>query len=98
MRDWNAVPVIPVPDPDAAGPAPRAVVQRAVAAKPAPPLPDPSRATAMAPPAPGAEPERIREEVSTLLLRIDAEPGVSTELFEAAHEVLLRALGTVDRA
>ncbi len=33
-----------------------------------------------------------------LLGRIDAGPGASTELFESAHEVLLRALGTVDRA
>lgn len=46
----------------------------------------------------GVDSGRIREEISTLLMRIDAEPGVSTELFESAHEVLLRALDTVDRA
>lgn len=33
-----------------------------------------------------------------LVDRIDAEPGATTELFESAHELLLRALGTVDRA
>lgn len=47
---------------------------------------------------PAMAPEQLRSEIITLLGRIDGEPGVPTEIFEAAHEMLLRALGTVDRA
>ena len=44
------------------------------------------------------DPARLRTQVQELVDRIDAETGAPTELFESAHELLLRALGTVDRA
>ena len=50
------------------------------------------------PTAGGAEPIALRSEIMALLDRIDTRSGPSTDLFESAHEVLLRALGTVDRA
>lgn len=49
-----------------------------------------------------ADTELFRGEIEGILAAIEAgdvgQPGGAADLFESAHEVLLRALGTVDRA
>lgn len=62
------------------------------------PKPGPAGANAgQAPPA-AVIPDEIRAEITELMGRVEDGPEIPTEIFESAHNVLLRALGTVDRA
>ncbi len=91
MHDSNVVPPRSGPD-NGVGETTPSVSGTSSVVLPTPPTPGEHLGRA------GADPTALRSDVLALLERIEEQPGAATELFESAHEVLLRALATVDRA